>query len=200
MKRILLHVGCGPKRKDQTTPGFDTPDWDELRLDIDPNVAPDVVGTMTNMAAVPSGSVDAVFSSHNVEHLYSHEVPLALAEFKRVLRPQGFVVITCPDLQSTCALVAEDKLTDPAYQSRSGPIAPMDILYGHRGRVAAGNLFMAHHCGFTQRVLGGTLQEAGFARVALKRRIPHFDLWALATLQPMTDAELLQLTAEHFPA
>ena len=32
----VLHVGCGPKRKDQTTRGFNTPQWDELRLDIDP--------------------------------------------------------------------------------------------------------------------------------------------------------------------
>jgi len=46
----LLHAGCGAKRKDQTTRGFNTPEWHELRLDINPSVAPDVVGTMTDMA------------------------------------------------------------------------------------------------------------------------------------------------------
>lgn len=199
MKRTLLHVGCGPKRKDQTTLGFNTPDWEELRLDIDPKVAPDIVGTMTDMTAVPTASVDAIFSSHNVEHLYPHEVPVAFGEFKRVLRPDGFVVITCPDIQSACALVAEDKLTEPAYQSRSGPIAPMDILFGQRSRLAAGNLFMAHHCGFTQRVLGGSLRHAGFGAVALKRRVAFFDLWALATVQPLPESELLRLSADHFP-
>ena len=98
MKRFL-HVGCGPKRKAQTTAAFDTPDWQEVRFDIDAGVAPDIIGTMTDMSAVATGSIDAVFSSHNIEHLYPHEVPTALAEFLRVLTPGGFAVITCPDLQ-----------------------------------------------------------------------------------------------------
>ena len=102
--KTFLHVGCGPKRKDQTTRGFVSTDWHELRLDIDKSVQPDIIGTMTDMSAVADASVDAIFSSHNIEHLYPHEVPLALAEFKRVLRPDGFAVITCPDLQSVCAL------------------------------------------------------------------------------------------------
>src|SRR3990167_8358112 len=133
----FLHVGCGPKHKDRTTAGFNNPDWHELRLDIDESVNPDIVGTMTDMSAVADASVDAVFPSHNIEHLYPHEVPVALAEFKRVLREDGFVVITCPDLQSVCALIAEDKLTEPAYTSPAGPIAPLDILYGHPPPAAA---------------------------------------------------------------
>ena len=55
---------------------------------------------MTNISSVSSESLDAVFSSHNIENLYPHEVPVALSEFLRVLKPDGFVVITCPDLQS----------------------------------------------------------------------------------------------------
>lgn len=130
--KTFLHVGCGPKRKNQTTRAFNSEEWAEKRLDIDPAVQPDVVGTMTDMSAVSTGSVQAVFSSHNIEHLYPHEVPLALAEFLRVLSDDGFLVVTCPDLQSVCKLVAEDKLTEPAYVSPAGPIAPIDILYGHR--------------------------------------------------------------------
>ena len=200
LMKKFLHVGCGPKHKDQTTRGFNASAWTELRLDIDPSVQPDIIGTMTDMSAVAPASVDAVFSSHNIEHLYPHEVPLALAEFKRVLLPTGFVVITCPDLQSVCALVAQDKLTEPAYVSPAGPIAPLDILYGHRPPMARGNLYMAHRCGFTQKVLTATLQAAGFAAVAARRREhPYYDLWALATVAPMAEAELRQLAAEHFP-
>ena len=77
----FLHVGCGPKRKAQTTPGFNTPEWDEVRFDIDESVQPDVLGTMTDMKAVADASMDAVFSSHNIEHLYPHDVPVALNEF-----------------------------------------------------------------------------------------------------------------------
>lgn len=200
--KTLLHVGCGPKRKDRTTAGFAMPEWAELRLDIDPAVSPDLTGTMTDMGAVPSASVDAVFSSHNIEHLYPHEVPLALAEFWRVLSADGFAVITCPDLQSVCALVAQNKLTEAAYTSPAGPIAPLDILYGHRPAMARGNLYMAHRCGFTRQVLQATLKAAGFASVATMARghAPFFDLFALASKSARSEAEMRQLAALHFPA
>jgi predicted SAM-dependent methyltransferase len=197
MTPTFLHVGCGPKHKQHTTRGF-LP-WNEIRLDIDPAAQPDVTGTMTDMAAVASASVQAVFSSHNIEHLYPHEVPLALAEFLRVLDDAGFAVITCPDLRSVCALVAQDKLTEPAYTAPAGPIAPLDILYGHRPAMARGNLFMAHRCGFTEKVLRATLLSAGFASVAtMVRAEPFFDLWALASKRPCSEDELRALALQHF--
>lgn len=184
----FLHVGCGPKRAEQTP--FANRGWQEIRVDIDESVHPDVIGTMIDMASIASSSVDAIFSSHNIEHLYPHEVPLALNEFLRVLRPGGFALITCPDLRSVCQLIAEDKLTEPAYVSPAGPIAPLDILYGHRASMATGNLYMAHRCGFTQKVLVGTLQAAGFAQVASVTRPQVFDLWAFATKEAWEEAVL----------
>lgn len=198
--KTFLHVGCGPKNKSGTTKGFASAHWQELRFDIDQSVNPDIVGTMTDMSQVKDASVDALFSSHNIEHLYPHEVPVALAEFRRVLKPGGFVVITCPDLQSVCALVAEDKLTDPAYISPAGPIAPIDILYGHRPAMANGNHYMAHRCGFTKKVLTGTLQAAGFDMVLpIQRAHPAYDLWAIAALAPITAEEVVELAKQHFP-
>lgn len=197
--KSFLHVGCGPKRKQQTTRGFGTAEWTEIRLDIDASVQPDVIGTMTDMTAVASESVDAIYSSHNIEHLYPHEVPVALNEFKRVLKPQGFVVITCPDLQTVCELVAQDKLTEPAYISPAGPITPLDILFGHRTPMSKGNLYMAHRCGFTQRVLTGSLQASGFPTVATKRRgHPYYDLWALGTVIAQPEDALMALAQDHF--
>ena len=195
----FLHVGCGPKRKDRTTPGFNSPDWTEIRLDIDARVQPDITGSMTDMAGVPSGSVDAVFSSHNIEHLYPHEVPIALAEFTRVLTEDGFAVITCPDLQSVCALIAQDKLVDPAYTSPAGPIAPIDIVYGHRAALARGNTYMAHRCGFTRRVLAGELRAAGFRSVATLARSKAFDLWAVASKAELDQETAGNLVRQHFP-
>lgn len=196
--KTFLHVGCGPKYKDQTTPGFNSDDWNEVRFDIDETVSPDITGTMVNMSGVPDASVDAVFSSHNIEHLYPHEVQLALKEFLRVLQPDGFAVIACPDLQSVCALVAEDKLTEPTYMSQAGPITPLDILYGHRQSLAQGNLFMAHHCGFTDKVLVGTLRASGFFSVASRQRAhPHYDLYAVASKGPIADAALQRLAGIH---
>ncbi len=201
MKNVFLHVGCGSNRKDRTTREFNTDSWQELRLDINESTNPDIVGTMTDMSAVANETADAIFSSHNIEHLYPHEVPLALKEFIRVLKPEGFLVITCPDLQSVCALVAEDKLTDPAYTSPAGPIAPIDILYGHRASMERGNLYMAHRCGFTKKVLIGTLRTFGFASlIAANRGAPFFDLWAIASKSPLNQEELRTLAVKHFPA
>lgn len=198
--KTLLHVGCGPKRIAQTTPGFNTPEWKELRLDIDTAVQPDVVGSMTDMSAVADESVDAIFSSHNIEHLYPHEVPIALGEFLRVLKPDGFVVITCPDLKSVCTLVAEDKLLEPAYQSPAGPISPLDILYGHRPAMAQGNLFMAHRCGFTPSSIAITLKQAGFKSMATVARPRFLDLWAMATKQICDEQSVHALAKSHFPS
>lgn len=200
-RKTFLHVGCGRQNKWKTTPGFANDAWDEIRFDIDVGVEPDVLGTITDMSAVPDASVDALFSAHNVEHLYPHEVPVAFAEFHRVLKTDGFAVITCPDVQSIGALIAEDKLTDPAYISPAGPISPLDILFGHRASMQAGNLYMAHHTAFTMKVLTQSLAAAGFAVVAGARREgPHFDLWALAAKSHMENGPLWELARRHFPA
>lgn len=199
--KTFLHVGCGQNRKDKTTRGFNTPEWTELRLDIDPSVEPNIVGTMLDMSAVSDGSVDALFSSHNIEHLCAHEVPLALAEFLRVLKSSGYLVLTCPDLQSVCQLVAEDKLTEQVYISPTGSIMPVDILYGLRSALEAGNLYMAHKCGFTKSVLQGTLNAAGFTLAAGMARgyAPFFDLWMVASKGPMTEDTIREIAAAHFP-
>ncbi len=178
--RLLLHVGCGPAAPGKLPPQVFAPGaWREIRLDIDPGVAPDILASITDMRAVADGSVDAVWSAHNLEHLAAHEVPRALAEFRRVLRPGGFALITVPDLQQVAALVAADRLAEPAYQSPAGPIAPLDMLYGHGAAIAAGNGFMAHRTGFTARSLEAALVAARFDAVQVVRD-QHFALWATA--------------------
>lgn len=179
--RTLLHVGCGAAHPDKVPAAFFAPGaWAEVRLDIDPDVAPDIIASITDMSVVADGSVDAVWSSHNVEHLFAHEVPVALAEFHRVLRPGGFALIATPDLQQAAALIAEGRLEDAAYQSAMGPIAPLDILYGFRPSIAAGNHFMGHRTGFTAETLQRLLLAAGFASAQVIRD-GHFALWATAT-------------------
>ena len=197
--KTLLHVGCGASRIAQTTAGFNDGSWSEVRIDINALNQPDIIGSMTDMSAVTSDLMDAIFSSHNIEHLYPHEVPVALDEFHRVLGSQGFCVITCPDIQSVCALVAQDKLLDPAYISPAGPISPIDILFGHRQSLAQGNLFMAHRTGFTEKTLSTTLKNSGFKTVTTMKRPHCFDLWALGTKSAVSEAQMQALTNAHFP-
>ncbi|TCZ52282.1 class I SAM-dependent methyltransferase [Roseicella aquatilis] len=193
----VLHVGCGvadPTRL--PVEFFGATEWRELRLDIDPAVAPDIVSSITDMAAVESGSVQAVWSSHNLEHLYWHEVPVALREFRRVLAPGGFALITLPDLQQVAELIALDRLEEPAYLSPAGAITPLDILYGHCASIASGNGFMGHRTGFTARTLEAALIAAGFSGVRVLRD-GAFGLWARAWV-PATIVETPgDATREH---
>jgi len=60
---------------------------------------------MLDMSAVADESVDAIYSSHTIEHLYPNEIPLAMKELLRVVKPEGYAVITCPDLQAAAEMV-----------------------------------------------------------------------------------------------
>jgi len=201
MIQTVLHVGAGhPRSGAQLPAAFRIPEWREIRLDIDPANQPDVVGSMLDMSAVSAGTIDAVYSAHNIEHVFPHEVPVVLKEFLRVLSDAGFLVVTCPDLQTVAQLVADDKLMEAAYTSPAGPITPLDILYGYRPAIEQGNHFMAHKCGFTLKVLLTMLTSAGFQAVAGKRRVKAFDLWAVASKGVMSDDAIRELAAKYLPA
>ena len=146
------------------------------------------------MRVISDGLVDAVYSSHNIEHLYPHEVPSALREMYRVLKSNGLAFITLPDLQEVARHVAEGKLEDPIYMSTMGPIAPLDILYGHRPSLAHGNAFMAHHTGFTGETLARALITAGFAAAMVQRN--SFSLTAIAFRSTPGKEELAKAQAQ----
>jgi predicted SAM-dependent methyltransferase len=193
----FLHVGCGRLNKTNLNNDFNSPEWEEVRVDLDPNNQPDILSSMTDLSAIESNSIDAIYSSHSIEHLFAHEVSQALTEFNRVLNDDGFLILTCPDLQTVCALVADDKLTDTAYQSGAGPIAPIDMIYGHRTSIMQGNVFMAHKSGFTKKVLTATLLSVRFESVAVLRRELNYDLWSVATKKSAND-DRVQYLASHF--
>jgi SAM-dependent methyltransferase len=179
-KKVVLHVGCGSRSPANLVhKRFQGPEWREVRLDIDPSVRPDIVASIVDLKPVDSTSVDAIWSSHNLEHVSAHEVPDVLASFFRVLRPGGSALITLPDLQAVAKQIAVGKLEDTLYTSPAGPIMPLDVVYGHGASIAGGNDFMAHRTGFTAKTLEGKLRAVGFADVSVQRR--EFALWALAS-------------------
>lgn len=195
--RKLLHVGCGLKTIRQTTPGFQSGAWHEVRLDINPDVKPDVIGTMTDMPLVQDESVDAVYSSHNIEHLYIHEVPTALKEFLRVLKPDGFVVLKCPDLQAIVPQILDGGLHKPLYDSGIGPVSPHDILYGHGRTMAQGNLYWAHKCGFTLQTLAQQIVKAGFGITQGLRTPDSYELHMIASKPKIDEAAMTELARTY---
>lgn len=158
-RHLILHVGCG---------GEPLPPWlgehDEVRLDIDPQHKPDIVASMTDMGDI--GQFDVVYNSHSLEHLYPHDVPVALGEFWRVLRPGGVAILLVPDLEDVRA--TEDVL----YVAPAGPMTGLDLIYGCR-RLIPTMPFMAHHTGFTADTLRAAMEAAGFSGVRTIRGLDH---------------------------
>jgi len=195
--QTFLHVGCGPVNK-SGIPGFRNDSWKEIRFDIDKNVKPDIEGTLTDMSQVASGSVDAIYSSHNIEHVYPHEVPIVLNEFFRVLSDDGIVVVICPDLQSVSESVVNDKLCDPLYISPEGPISPIDFIYGSREAIKKGNEYMVRKCGFTYSVLDNFFSDAGFQIRYGGRRREQWDLFMVAFKQKKSEEEAKKIANPFF--
>lgn len=68
-------------------------------VELGPIQRPDLVAAADDLSALPTGSQDFVLSSHLLEHLAD---PIAaLAEWRRVLRPKGLLVLMLPDKRYT---------------------------------------------------------------------------------------------------
>ena len=159
---IVLHVGCGR----DPLPAWLT-DYDEVRFDIDPGVEPHIVGSMLDMGDI--GGFDVVFSSHALEHVYPHEVPVALGEFRRVLKPGGIVAIMVPNLDGV------KPTEDVLYDSPAGPVCGLDMFYG-MSRLIKDAPYMAHHSGFVPDTLAKAMTAAGFTDVTAQA-LEHWTLF-----------------------
>lgn len=81
---LNLNLGCGAET-------IDRPGW--VNVDLEPR-KPHVVKGDVLALDFPDGSADMVVTSHVLEHL---DVPAALAEWKRVLKPGGECLAVVPD-------------------------------------------------------------------------------------------------------
>lgn len=156
MTKTVLHVGCGNEK----LPPY-LQHCKEVRLDIEPGYEPDIVADMVHLPE-GIGPFDAVFSCHSLEHLYPYDVIPCLQGFRRVLKPDGVVMILVPDLED---VLPNDGVV---YESPMGPVTGLDMYYGMASCLKE-HPYMAHHCGFVQGVLARTLKAAGFKDVRVTR-------------------------------
>jgi SAM-dependent methyltransferase len=169
--------------------------WEEVRLDIDPEVQPDIVGSITELdASFAPQSFDAAWSSHVLEHLYAHEVYPALRQLHRVLKPSGFALVMSPDLEAVAEHILDHGVAAVAYNSPAGPIRALDMLYGHSRAIEEGHFYMAHRTGFTAERLGNLLMTAGFPVVHVRRE--NFEICALAFMPDADDTAIQNDLAE----
>lgn len=83
MIQRFIYIGCGPKRREQTPPAFQSDDWQEVRFDIDDSVNPDIIGTMTDMSEVEICLIGA---------LYTREPNFLYINSRKVNRKSGVYV------------------------------------------------------------------------------------------------------------
>mgnify|MGYP001322278169 FL=1 len=199
MKKLkLLHVGCGPKTKKQTTNVFNNERWDEIRFDVNSDCNPDVTGSMVDMHMFEDNTFDAIFSSHNFEHLFFHEAEKAANEFFRVLNPTGYVFLLCPDIISVCEGIVKNGPDSLLYKTASGmPISPIDVIYGHRPAIKNGNEFMAHKYGYSEKTLTSVFKKSGFSNIATLTRKNHYDIVLIACREKLYNGGDIELNNKN---
>jgi len=135
----------------------------EISLDIDNKFNPDILADITDISHIPNNYVNCAYTSHMIEHIDYFRVPSVISELLRVCKPNGYVRILTPNLQSIGEKVASGDLLDIVYESAGGPISPIDIIYGHRHSVHKNRVdFMRHRIGFSRKVFEYIAKEHGF--------------------------------------
>lgn len=164
----ILHAGCGGER----LPSWLPLDGDEVRLDVDERVSPDIVASIDDLGDI--GPFGGVYCCHTLEHLHWHRAMLALREFHRVLAPDGIVFIQVPNLQGVKPDDTVHYVTATGHQ-----ITGLDMFYGYRP-ASLDNPWMMHKCGFIARTLREALEHSGFVASVMHSSESHgfigFDL------------------------
>jgi hypothetical protein len=161
-QRRLLNVG-GHSRSFPLPAAYEQ--FEHILLDLDPDAGADIVLDAKELSSLEPQQFDAVYCSHNLEHVRQHEVPVVLAGFLHVLKPGGLAHIIVPDLQELMLVCVQQgiDLDGLLYESPMGPITPLDVLYGHAGMIQhSGQDFYAHRTGFSRSTLANVVEASGF--------------------------------------
>jgi SAM-dependent methyltransferase len=134
-------------------------DWDERIF----------IHDLTTRFPWPDGSVDAVYSSHTLEHLTKNEGSFFVGESHRVLKPGGLLRIVVPDLRPIVNDYVEGRLRADDF------VDALDVLAkpgaGALKRRLAPLFQYGHKCMYDEATLLELLQEAGFTAAS----IPAFE-------------------------
>ncbi|MDP6775759.1 MAG: methyltransferase domain-containing protein, partial [Candidatus Latescibacteria bacterium] len=154
---VRLNLGCGEDRRE----GYINVDAFVATADLKMDIFDLEFG---------DESVDEILSSHMLEHLSKHEVPRALSEWCRVLRPGGCLKLNLPDLE----WAAQQWLATPEKDRWGWPLDTIFGLQTHPGEY--------HRTGFTVARIEQLLAHAGFTGIRASWIWSHGQrcLWAEA--------------------
>lgn len=143
---ICMNLGCGSDVKTGYING------DRYNHDAD---------VIMNAHEIPSQTnrVELIEMHHVLEHLSQNDVILTLNECKRVLKPNGFLILSVPDLEACLKLF----LKSP-YDVQFGSIIKM--IYGSQEHDG-----MFHKSGYTSRRLKYLIENVGFKILSMEKNI-----------------------------
>jgi len=120
--------------------------------------APDILSDVLSVP-LPDGCADEIMAIHGFEHLYLWQTGPALAEWHRLLKPGGLLVLEMPDIVKCAKNLI--KLIDRGDAKALTSLA-MHGIYGDAGMQ---DPFMIHRWGWTPKTLIPVLQAAGFTKI-----------------------------------
>ncbi len=138
------------------------PDWQIFDVRQGPHV--DHQGHCADLARFADASVTDIYASHVIEHLkFATELPRALREFHRVLKPGGTLRASVPDMDALCGLFLDPEL------SLEQRFKVMQMMFGSQENDAA-----FHYLGFNEEILRTYLADARFVDIV---RVDSFGLF-----------------------
>lgn len=145
---MRLNVGCGRHILDTHT-NIDVARSPHASRD------PDI---FANALAIPlaDGCASEIMAIHIFEHFYFWEAPKALAEWRRLLKPGGLLILEMPDIVK-CAknmIRLQDTGDLKTYESLT--------MFGMYGDPRAEDPYMCHRWGWTPKTLKKLLKTSGF--------------------------------------
>ncbi len=145
---IRLNLGCGDKIL-----------TDYINVDLAQERSgkqPDIICDIRNLDKFSNDYADEILAVHVIEHFWRWEVVSILKEWVRVLKPNGKLILECPNLKSAC----EEFLKNPDLHSGPGQEGQrtMWVFYGDP-RWA--DPLMVHRWGYTPQSLANIMHEAG---------------------------------------
>jgi SAM-dependent methyltransferase len=173
MKRLKLNLGCG----DHTPAGWINVDYavgarlaqlplfgllnSRLRLfnlDWDKGI---LAHNLTKPFPWSDDSVDAIYSSHTLEHMTREQGRTFLEECYRVLKPGGIIRIVVPDLEQIVKKYSDGELPADRFVDALG-VSFSDPKDGPLKRRLAFLIRYPHKCMYDSKSLSNAMKEAGF--------------------------------------
>jgi hypothetical protein len=176
-KKRLLHLGISSAQAGRFPAGLTPALWEVVRADTDAGVQPDIRTTLPTLERIEPGVYDAVWMPHLLQRLFLFDGAQVLTRIFRLLREEGFVLLTLPDGQLAATYLAHARAHEPLFEAAAGAVTAHDLLYGFGKNMEHGHLHLAHRAAYSGEALSLMLREAGFCNITVK--CDRFDLHAI---------------------